>query len=82
MQSEAEQGKERGNVAVKAGKWDVAVEEYTRALELQPDLLAAVGNRALAHLKLGHLDAAIQDCNTVRAIGHLAMELVVYDCLL
>ena len=44
--------KDEGNGLMKAGKQQDAVVAYSKALALQPDLLAALNNRAMAHLAL------------------------------
>lgn len=42
-----------------------AVQQYSEALEADPQLTAARNNRALAHLKLQHFDAAEADADAV-----------------
>jgi WD40 repeat protein/tetratricopeptide (TPR) repeat protein len=58
----------QANVALRLGSrfaeeqmWEQAIVEYSRALQLQSDLLAAWKGRAGAHFKLGRWDAAIAD---------------------
>ena len=58
----AESAKEDGNIAFKKGKWEEAVAHYTRALKLEPMMLAAANNRAMAELKLGWWPLALDDC--------------------
>ncbi|GLI64556.1 hypothetical protein VaNZ11_007876 [Volvox africanus] len=61
----AEREKEAGNAAMKAGNWEAAVACYSAALDLDPGLVAAANNRALALLRLGrHLEAE-RDCSKV-----------------
>src|SRR5690606_35595243 len=50
----------RGNSRLMQGDLEGAVEDYTRALELSPGLLAALGNRGLAYLRLGRVDEALR----------------------
>ena len=38
----------RGNASFQRGKFDDAINDYTKALELQPDLKAAADNREVA----------------------------------
>ncbi|CAG9466316.1 unnamed protein product [Pedinophyceae sp. YPF-701] len=57
--------KDMGNKAFAAGRNEDAVEFYTKALEINPGLVAARNNRAMALLRLGKLDAAIADCTAV-----------------
>ncbi len=42
-----------------------AVEHYSRALELDPQLLTAQNNRAMCWLKLGRFQEALKDCDSV-----------------
>lgn len=62
-----EDEKARGNVAFKDGKWEIARDAYTRALEADPcrldrEMAAAVlGNRSAAQRKLGDPAAALCD---------------------
>jgi len=62
-----EEMKEEGNNAIKTGKYDEAIEFYTKALEIDPcnKKLNAVlyANRAAAHLKKKDTDKAIADCD-------------------
>lgn len=48
----AEAAKDEGNNAFKRGDWRGAMEQYTRALELEPGMVAALNNRAMARLKM------------------------------
>lgn len=61
----AEAAKARGNAAVARGDWSAAAEEYTGALKLDPGLVAARNNRALALLKLGRHEESEADCCAV-----------------
>ncbi|GAX74597.1 hypothetical protein CEUSTIGMA_g2045.t1 [Chlamydomonas eustigma] len=63
--SPAEIEKEEGNAAFKRGDWKAAIERYTSALTLDPKLIPALNNRALAALKLGMAKEAEIDCNLV-----------------
>ena len=42
-----------------------AVKHYTKALELDPQLLTAQNNRAMCWLKLGRFRQAMEDCDSV-----------------
>ena len=46
-------------------QFEQALQQYSKALELEPQLMTARNNRALAHLKLRHFDAAESDANAV-----------------
>jgi tetratricopeptide (TPR) repeat protein len=65
--SAAELAKERGNAAVKVGRWEEAEQCYSEALAANPSLFAAANNRALALLRLGRPSEAVVDCNMVCA---------------
>jgi hypothetical protein len=60
----AEAAKAAGN-RVRRRRLDAALAEYTRAIELDPDLLAAFNNRAQTHLKLNKPLAAEADADEV-----------------
>ena len=63
--------KGRGNAAVQAADWWLAVECYTEALKAAPSThfepegpaAAVLSNRSLAHLKCGLFEKALQDAN-------------------
>ena len=42
-----------------------AVEQYSKALELDPQLWTAQNNRAMCWLNLGRFGEAVDDCNSV-----------------
>ena len=46
----------------RAGQWQRALECFQRAIELDPNALAILNNRAGAYLKCGQLDLAWADC--------------------
>lgn len=54
-------GFERGNAAFRKGDFAGAVEQFTRALEAQPNDERVWSNRCAAHLRLGDLGAAEAD---------------------
>jgi len=43
--------------------WDEAIIEYSKAIEIDPNLAVAYGNRAYAYLYREQYDMAIADCN-------------------
>ena len=45
------------------GCYDEAIEEYTKAIELNPNYVEAYNNRACAYKKKGQYDLAIDECN-------------------
>ena len=58
--------KESGNELFKLGKFQAAIEAYTKALELQPDSklrLMLYKNRALGRLELKDFEGAEMDCD-------------------
>ncbi|EFN56519.1 hypothetical protein CHLNCDRAFT_51491 [Chlorella variabilis] len=63
----AEAAKDEGNNAFKRGDWRGAMEQYTRALELEPGMVAALNNRAMARLKMQQWAEAEADCSAVLA---------------
>lgn len=60
-QSEAESLVGRGDTLHEQGMLDEAIELYTRAIQLDPNLAAAYNNRGLAYDEKGDLGRAIAD---------------------
>ena len=69
--SPAEAEKDAGNAAFKAGDWAKAIECYGRALAHDPQLLPALNNRAMAHLKAGQHAQAEEDCVKVGRMSYV-----------
>lgn len=65
--SPAEAAKDEGNKAFARGDWLAAAAQYSRALELDPSMTAALNNRALCHCKLGQWAEAEEDAGGVLA---------------
>ncbi|GAQ78393.1 HSP70/HSP90 organizing protein HOP [Klebsormidium nitens] len=61
--AEAVKAKEEGNVAYKKKDFDAAIEQYTKAMELDEDDIAYRTNRAAVYLEMGKYDDAIKDCD-------------------
>lgn len=59
--------KTQGNEAIKAGKFREAVEQYTKAIELDSENATFYANRAIAYTKMGQYDKAVSDAED--AIG-------------
>lgn len=57
----------RGAAFIKLQRYQNAVDDYTRALELKPGSAQALTGRAVAYMRLGKLDLAISDNTTVVA---------------
>ena len=54
----------RGQVHYQMGDYEAALQDYARAIELQPDRAFFYSERAAIHRELGHdLNAALQDYN-------------------
>ena len=58
----------RAGTWMATGEFRRAVDLYTQAVGLSPDLAQAWGNRAVAWYRLGQLDRAIEDCNRAIAL--------------
>jgi Tfp pilus assembly protein PilF len=54
---------DEGNVYCAVSQWERAAERFTRALEVEPELGAALYNRAVAFARLGNHSAALADYN-------------------
>ena len=67
----------RGNTYFNTGNYDRAIEDYGRAIELEPDVFAAsplyVG-RGKAFIRKGDNDKAIQDLDTAISLGARSAE--------
>src|SRR5262245_21320141 len=51
----------RGNARIQSGEYALAIEDFNKALELDPNSADAYHGRGLAHLHLGEQDRAIAD---------------------
>ncbi|XP_005179095.1 RNA polymerase II-associated protein 3 [Musca domestica] len=71
---EANEIKDRGNSFVKLGQYDMAIEEYNKAIELFPNDAIYYCNRALCYLKLERYDECIDDCDRATDIDNLAVK--------
>ncbi|XP_059367826.1 RNA polymerase II-associated protein 3 isoform X2 [Carassius carassius] len=60
--------KDRGNAYFKEGKYEMAVECYSRGMEADGTNALLPANRAMAFLKLHRFSEAEQDCNTALAL--------------
>ncbi|MBN1949533.1 MAG: tetratricopeptide repeat protein, partial [Candidatus Cloacimonetes bacterium] len=58
-ETEAQRYKQRGDYSLKLGNFPLAVIQYTRALEIQPDLLEARGNLGIIYSQTGNFNKAI-----------------------
>ena len=54
----------RGEVYLREGKFDEAIDGFNTAIELQPDLAVAYNNRGLAYVGKGEDEKGINDFNT------------------
>ncbi|KAI0064949.1 hypothetical protein BV25DRAFT_1799656 [Artomyces pyxidatus] len=59
----AEKEKEQGNTAFKSGYYDLAIQHYVKAGEIEPEMPHYQLNLAAAHLKLSHWIEAEAACN-------------------
>lgn len=62
VKRKSDEAKAAGNAAYKARKYDEAMAAYTQAVEINPDNLAALINRAAVKLDQGDYAAAEADC--------------------
>ncbi|KAJ9152076.1 DnaJ subfamily C member 7-like protein [Pleurostoma richardsiae] len=59
---EAEAFKNQGNKFFKERNYTRAIEEYTRAVDLQPSSATYLSNRAAAYMSANNFEAALEDC--------------------
>jgi Zn-dependent protease len=52
------------------GKYDLAISEITRAIELNPKFAKAYNNRGIAYYHKGEYDKAWEDVNKARSLGY------------
>ncbi|KAI7792025.1 RNA polymerase II-associated protein 3 isoform X2 [Triplophysa rosa] len=60
--------KDRGNAYFKEGKYEAAVECYTKGIEIDNTNALLPANRAMAYLKLHRFDEAEKDCGAALAL--------------
>ena len=63
VEQEAEELKLKANKFVKEKKYALAVEYYTKAIEVNPNNHVYYGNRALANMRLENYGSAIVDAD-------------------
>ncbi len=66
----------RGLAHSKKGEVELAVKDYTKAIELKPDYAEAYYNRGGAFLRLGKREKAKSDLATARHLGSDAITAV------
>ena len=64
MRSQAKLAFDRGNIRVLLGQIDMAIADYSEAIELNPAYAEAYSNRGAAFFKKGEFDTAIADFDT------------------
>lgn len=69
MREQAEQYKQAGNQHLVAKRAIQAAEEYTRALELDPENAVYYCNRAAAFTMAEDYDSAIEDCRAAISLN-------------
>ncbi|XP_037887534.1 RNA polymerase II-associated protein 3 [Glossina fuscipes] len=71
---EANEIKDKGNKHVKLGEYQLAIEAYTKAINLYPMDAIFFTNRALCYLKLERYDECIEDCDHAIGLDNLAVK--------
>jgi protein O-mannosyl-transferase len=69
--------KNRGVYYYERGEFDRAIEDYTKAIDLDPSYIHAYNNRGLAFCRIGRLDRAFADFNKALAINPTHFEALV-----
>lgn len=65
----AEQEKEKGNEAFRAGDYEEALEHYNTSIKVNSNIIT-YNNRAMTYIKLQRYKDALNDCNIVLSIEH------------
>ncbi|KAI0354284.1 DnaJ-domain-containing protein [Trametes cingulata] len=65
---QAEKLKEQGNTAFKAGRFQEAIENYSKAIELRPSEPTYWTNRAAAYMALKRFKPALSDCQQAASL--------------
>ena len=55
----------RGTAYLKKGQYNEAIEEYNKAIKINPNYSLAYYNRSVAYSRIGQHDRALTDCNKV-----------------
>ncbi|MEW6112895.1 MAG: tetratricopeptide repeat protein [Thermodesulfobacteriota bacterium] len=63
---------DRGVAYKRLGRFDQALQDYTRALEIKPDYATALNNRGVLHLEKGEYQKAVEDLTLALKHGELA----------
>ena len=58
------------NTDYKSGKYDPAIEKYTKAIELDPKEVMYPANRAMVYLKMKKWTEAEEDCTSALKINN------------
>lgn len=64
-QQRAIEEKDKGNASFKAEDYQGALHHYSRAIEIVPNLTAAIANRALVYIKMGKFSLAEKDTDNI-----------------
>ena len=54
---------QRGNVLFMVGQLDMAIEAYSKSIDLKPHVASYYNNRGIVYRKKGEVELAIRDCN-------------------
>jgi len=68
-QKMALQEKEKGNSAYKSKNFDIALEHYQKAIDLDPENITYYNNRAAVYFEQGKFEDCIKQCNEAVEIG-------------
>lgn len=65
----AEQEREKGNEAFRAGDYEEALEHYNTSIQMNSNIIT-YNNRAITYIKLQRYEDALNDCNVVLSIEY------------
>lgn len=68
-ENKAEEEKNKGNEAYKKKDFETAINFYTSAIQLNPNNIIYLNNRAASYLELGKYNQCIEDCNKAIELG-------------
>ena len=64
-----------------AGKYDKALDLYSKAIELNPYVAAYFGNRSFCNIKMDFFGAALEDASSAIKLDKKYIKVFFYNCV-